>query len=172
MDNETSQRLHREYLENRIRTAHPVELVNMLYETAIDSLKEAIGRLKAHDRLARSRAITRAEQAVEELLISLDHSVNAPFTRSLADLYKYCLERMIAGHATQSETAFREALSVLETLIVAWREVKNQVCGAPAGEAMEEPAERTAAEPQPSVNDRFVGYREIPVMVGSRNWNC
>ena len=42
MDSETTQRLQREYMENRIRAAHPLELVTMLYQVAMDSLNEAI----------------------------------------------------------------------------------------------------------------------------------
>ena len=171
MDTETSQRLQREYLENRIRSAHPLELVNMLYELAIENLNAAIEYLKTQDRMARSGAVTRAEEAVRELLVSLDHSVNAPFTRTLAGLYKYCLERMVVGHATQSEAAFREALSVLSTLAVAWREIKEQTCGAPKSEGEAE-AEELAAEPGPVVNDRFAGYREAAATAGSRDWSC
>jgi flagellar biosynthetic protein FliS len=171
MDTETGRRLQREYLENRIRTAHPLELVNMLYEVAIDNLNAAIRHLKTQDRLARSRVVTRAEQALGELLVSLDHSVDAPFTRTLAGLYKYCLERTITGHATQSETPFREALSVLSTLAVAWREIKDQACGDPQDQG-KAPAEEPRLESQPTINYRYAGYPETTATVGSRDWNC
>lgn len=168
MDTETSRRLQREYLENRIRSAHPVELVNMLYDVAIDNLQAAIGHLRTHDRLARSRAITKAEEAVEELLLALDHPVDAPFTHTLAGLYRYCLKRMIAGHSQQSEAAFREALSVLSTLAVAWREVKQQKCGEPQAAPPEE--EPVPVAPRPA-NDRYAGYRESPPAAQSRDWS-
>jgi flagellar biosynthetic protein FliS len=168
MDTEISQRLQREYLEHRIRAAHPLELISMLYDVAIDNLNAAIEHLKTRDRLARSRVVTRAEQAVGELLVSLDHSVNAPFTRTLAGLYKYCLERTIAGHATQSETPFREALSVLSTLALAWRELKEQACGAPKTDGAIPPQEPEYA---PVVNGRFTGYQEA-ARAGSRDWSC
>lgn len=168
MDTATSRRLHREYLENRIRSAHPMELVNMLYEVAIDNLHQAISHLKTKDRMARSRAVTRAEQAVGELMISLDHSVNAPFTHTLAGLYRYCLQRMIEGHSQQSEAAFQEALSVLSTLAVAWREIKQRTCDAQANPESNRPE---VEEPQP-VSNPYGGYRQGLALAESRNWSC
>lgn len=171
MDQETSKRLQREYLENRIRSAHPVELVNMLYDVAIDNLKAAIVCVRTHDRLGRSRAVTKSEEAVQELLTSLDHSVNAPFTHTLAGLYRYCLKRMIAGHAQQAEAPFQEALSVLNTLAVAWREVKEQTCGAQQAAAPVE--EEPRQEPAAVVNDPYAKYRQnSSTETPSRDWSC
>ena len=116
-DSQTAQRAHRDYVENRIETAHPVEIVHLLYRVAIDSLNEAVAHLKSGDHFARANAVTRAELAVDELILSLDHSVDAPFTRTLSDLYGYVLRQTVAGHAKKSEQAFREALAVLTTLL-------------------------------------------------------
>ena len=63
-----------------------------------------------------------------ELVLSLDHSVNAPFTHTMADLYAYALQRTVEGHSKQSEQAFQEALSILTTLSDTWAEVKRRVC--------------------------------------------
>jgi flagellar biosynthetic protein FliS len=170
MDPDTLQRMKREYLESRVRSAHPVEIVAMLYQAAIDNLNAAIEHLSTHDRFARSAAVTRAEEAVQELLVALDHSVNAPFTYTLANLYRYVVQRIVAGHAQESEKAFREALSVLTTLAAAWREVKAKTCDAP-------PAEQSAAaappeEPRPLVNDPYAAYRQNSGTVVARDWNC
>jgi flagellar protein FliS len=173
MESETRERLKREYLENRIRSAHPIELVNMLYQVAIDNLNAAVRHLKSHDRLARARAITRAEEAVHELLVALDHSVNAPFTHRLASLYSYCLGRMVEGHAKQSEQAFRDALSVLSTLAVAWKEVKERTCGgSQTGEGSgEESVEKAVA--LSSVRDPYAGYGQgSETVASSRGWSC
>lgn len=167
MDTETSQRLKREYFENRVRSAHPLELIVMLYDAAIDSLNAAIGHLKTQDRFARSRDVTRAQQAVHELLVSLDHSVNAPFTRTLAGLYRFCLERMADGHAHQSEQQFKEALSVLSTLAVAWREIATSTCQAPATEPSFE-----LPQPQTVPASPYGGYAASVAATGSRDWSC
>src|SRR5277367_1172480 len=97
-DAQTAQRAYKDYLESRIATAHPVEIIHLLYQVAIDNLNLAITHLKSGDAFARAKAVTKAELAVDELIIALDHSVGANFTRTLADLYGYVLRQIVAGH--------------------------------------------------------------------------
>jgi flagellar protein FliS len=167
MDATTNERLRRDYLESRVLSAHPVEIVSMLFDVAIESLKEAIGHLKTQDRMARSRAATRAEQAIQELLVALDHSVNAPFTHTSADLYRYALGRIVAGHARESEAAFQEALIVLKPLQSAWADLKSRLCEEPKAVVEEVPAE----EPRHTVIDPYAAYRQTAATTVSRDWS-
>jgi len=168
MDQETQRRLQREYFESRVRSAHPIEIVTMLYQAAIDNLNAAIGHLKTGDRRARARAVSKAQEAVHELLVALDHSVGASFTHTLASLYRYCLDRMVTGHSQQSAKSFEEALSVLSTLAIAWREIKQRMCDGPAEEAVAAPA----GESRRTINQPYSQYRPESEMVGSRGWSC
>jgi flagellar biosynthetic protein FliS len=166
---ETSERLQREYVESRILSAHPVETVAMLYQIAIESLEEAIRCLKSGDRLGRARLVTRAQKAIHELLIALDPAVDPAFVRKTADLYRYALRRIIAGHAEQSEAPFREALAVLRPLGSAWAEVKTRICAEPDATEpapMEERREMAAAVSNPYA---AYGYAQAPT--GSRDWS-
>src|SRR5216684_4461337 len=122
-------RARRDYLENRILTAHPLEIVEMLYHTAMDALGTAISNLNAGDVMLRAGAVSRAQEAVNELAIALDHSAGASFSRTLAELYAYVQQQIIKGHTKQSEPAFREALSILTTLLEGWSQVRATVCG-------------------------------------------
>lgn len=97
----------------------------MLYRVAMDSLEQAIADLKKGDALARAQAVTRAQEAVTELSLALDHSVGASFTHTLASLYAYVLDEILKGHAQQSESAFRKALAILSSLHEAWEGVKK-----------------------------------------------
>jgi flagellin-specific chaperone FliS len=161
-----AERMRKEYVESRILSAHPVEIVAGLYEAAVTSLNEAIGHLRAGDRLARSRAITRAEHAVQELWFALDHSVNPAFSRRSADLYQYALGRMVAGHARESEREFQEALSVLTPLAGAWAEVKTRVTPEP------KQAEETAVESERQAgSDPYAAYRQDGGAVTGRDWS-
>src|ERR1043166_3832047 len=113
---EVTDRARRDYVENRVLTADPLEVVEMLYHVAMDALATAITHLNAGDAMPRSRAVSRAQEAVNELALALDHSAGAPFSRTLAELYAYVQEQIIKGHTKQSEAAFHEALSILTTL--------------------------------------------------------
>jgi flagellar protein FliS len=150
-DVQALQQAHRDYAESRILSAHPVEVVHMLYQVAIDNVNAAITHLRNRDHFARSLAVTKAQSAIHELLLALDHSVNAPFTRTLSDLYHYSLQQITQGHGKQSEQAFREALSILTTLATAWAEVKKRLCGEEPGlhpGSSEDPRHETPVEPR------------------------
>ncbi|HUA85585.1 MAG TPA: flagellar protein FliS [Bryobacteraceae bacterium] len=168
MTHDNFQRLHREYFENRILSAHPVEVVAMLFQAALENLADAIRHLKSGDRLARARSVTRAEQAIQELLIALDHSVDPAFSRRSADLYRFAIGRIAAGHAEQSERAFTEAITVLRPLAEAWTELKTRTCDEPARPDSTAEASKT---PEPSVSDAYAGYRSGAAMAGSRDWS-
>jgi flagellar protein FliS len=177
MDAKQLQNVQRSYAEGRVLSAHPVELVHMLYQVAIDNLNAAIAHLKNRDAFARAYAVSKAEEAVGELVLSLDHSVNAPFTHTLSELYGYVMQRIVDGHARQSEQAFQEALSILTTLAETWAEVKRRVCSEhPGADASAEPLaspEPVVDEAPAEVSDRYAAYSEaLPAAVGSRDWSC
>jgi flagellar protein FliS len=163
----------RDYMQSRVLSARPVEIVEMLYQVAIDNLNHAIRCLKSGEAMQRADAVTRAQEAVTELTMALDHSVGAPFTRTLAALYAYVLHQTIVGHASQSEEAFQKAIVILSTLLEGWKGVREQVLGAeaPALEPVEKvESEKSPLDVEPST-DRWADYQEA-APAGSRDWNC
>ena len=163
------ERAHREYMESQALSAQPIEIVHMLYQVAIDNLSVAISCLDTGDAFGRSSAVTKAEAAVHELAISLDRSVDAPFTRTLADLYAYVLDCMVKGHAQKSKRAFEDARSVLTTLAQAWAQVKDEIVKNPG-------AASTTDEPQASApaqtDNPYSSYSPGSPTPGSRDWTC
>jgi flagellar secretion chaperone FliS len=165
-DAQADSQIHRDYMENRILSAPPVEIVQMLYQVAIDNLNTAIAYLKTGDNLGRSRAVTKAQQAVDELLFALDHAAGASFSRNLADLYNYVRREIIAGHTRRSERAFRNALGVLTILSEGWSEVRTRVLG-----------EHATPEEQPSEAARVTQISQLysdPARdpATPRDWSC
>jgi flagellar protein FliS len=172
MDVETVQQAHRDYAESRVLSAHPVEIVHMLYQVAIDNVNAAISHLRNQDHFARSYAVTKAQSAIHELILALDHSVNAPFTSTLSDLYHYSLQQISQGHGKQSEQAFREALSILTTLAAAWAEVKKRLCGDEGSSPTESAGHPLAVEaPQESQNPYSEYGSSLSTSVLSRDWS-
>ena len=111
------------YLEDRVLSASPVELVKMLYEGAIESAGQARECLRLGDIAGRARAVSRATAIVGELAQSLQPA--APeLERNLRRLYDYALNRLLEGNATQAELPFLEAERVLSTLLEAWNAVE------------------------------------------------
>ncbi len=171
MDDQLAQQAHRDYVTNRVFSAHPVERVYLLYQVAIDSVNTAIARLKDGDIFARGRAVNKAHDAVDELILALDHSVGANFTHTLAELYDYVQRQLVKGHSQKSEEAFRQALSVLTTLTDAWKQVVERTCGGatfPADSLHHE----SIPEPQCEAPEPHGSYQGVPdVPVTSRGWS-
>lgn len=112
------------YLESRVLTADPVELVRILYRTAIDRTREARQHLEKGDIPARSKAIFVASQALSELSCSLDHAAGGEFSNRLAQLYEYIVRRLLEANVQQSAEPLNEALGLLTTLSEAWQSVR------------------------------------------------
>jgi flagellar protein FliS len=162
----------REYLESRILSAQPAELIEMLYQIAIQSLKKAIGHLKSGDAMARSREVTRAQEAVNELMAALDHSVGASFTQTLAALYAYVQQQTLKGHTGPSEEAFQRAIGILTTLQEGWTGVCADL--AKLHQAVAAPAQQSETEhhESPPASDRSGEYSQEEVPVPSRDWSA
>jgi len=167
------QQAQRDYLESRVLSAQPAELIEMLYQVAIQSLKKAIGHLKSNDALARAGEISRAQEAVNELMAALDHSVGAAFTQTLASLYAYVQTQILKGHAGPSEEALQRAIGILNTLQEGWSGVcveltkTNQPMASPA--ALYEPDQ--PEEISPASSDPSGQYYQDAVPASSRGWS-
>ena len=62
---------YRNYFENRILSADPIELIQILYKSAIDSIETAIQQLREGEVVKRAKAISRAHAILVELGIAL-----------------------------------------------------------------------------------------------------
>jgi len=134
---------HDAYLESRVESADPVQLVRMLYQGAIGSVREARNHLAKGDIAHRSRAISKAHAILTELLVSLDHERGGEISIRLARLYDYMQRRLLEANLQQVDAPLAEVLGLLSTLNEAWDGLQ------PAVEAQEPPA-ANAWTPQPS----------------------
>jgi flagellar protein FliS len=112
------------YLESRILTADPIELVRVLYRGAIDSVEQAREALDAGDVPRRTRNINRAIEIITELVLSLQRGetsdVASDVASNLADLYDYMQRRLLEAHFQQSGPPLKEVSGLLKTLLEGW----------------------------------------------------
>jgi flagellar protein FliS len=113
------------YLETRILSASPLDLVNILYEHAILEVEEARRHLAGGDVAARSRSISKAIAIIGELQSSLDHDAGGEIAANLMRLYHYMRQRLTAGNVRQSDPPLAEVGSLLESLGEAWRAINT-----------------------------------------------
>ena len=120
------QNAHDAYLESRVLSADPLELVHLLYEAAIAAVREARRYLAEGEIAARSRSITRAFGILQELVAALDHDRGGEISGRLAQLYDYMQRRLLEANFQQTDQPLAEVLGLLATLAEAWQGVKRQ----------------------------------------------
>jgi flagellar secretion chaperone FliS len=111
------------YLESRVLSANPLELICILYQCALDSVRDARRHLAAGDIVARSRAVCRGIGAISELDASLNHAEGGAISRNLAELYQYLRQRLTEANMRQNDAPLAEVESLLTTLSDAWKSV-------------------------------------------------
>ena len=74
---------HDAYLENRVLSADPVELVNLLYQACMQAIRDARLHLAERRIMERARAITRACEITFELTAALDHERGGEISQRL-----------------------------------------------------------------------------------------
>ncbi len=109
------------YLESKILSADPVELIRILYQAALEAVHTARRCLQAGDVLGRSREISRAHAILTELALSINHEAGGSLSRMLAELYDYMQRRLLEAHLQQSEAPLVEVANLLSTLLEGWR---------------------------------------------------
>lgn len=114
------------YLESKVLSASPLELVSLAYEGAIEAIGSArvcVREKRIHDR---SRAITKAQLLIGELQKSLDFDRGGDLSQQLARLYDYMQRRLMEANFQQVEAPLAEVESLLGTVLESWRQLANQ----------------------------------------------
>ena len=144
------QSLAHRYREIAIKTASPLQLIVMLYDAAICSLKEAQEHMCQKNIAGRSRAINKCIRIISDLQSSLNLKAGGEIAGSLYRLYDYMTRTLFKANVDQSSQALSEIEILLENLRSAWVELVNQAPGAAPAPARQLPADKLVGAPAPS----------------------
>jgi flagellar secretion chaperone FliS len=117
---------HDAYLEGRILSADPLELVRLLYQGCSDAVRDARRRLAAGEIPERGRAISNACEVLTELVTALDRERGGEVAERLSLLYDYMQRQLLDAHLRQADEPLVEVLGLLATLGEAWAGVQAQ----------------------------------------------
>jgi flagellar protein FliS len=120
------QSAHDAYLESRVLSAEPLELVHMLYQGAIGAVQDARHNLADGKIMERSRAITKACTILAELTVALNQEAGGELAKRLASLYDYMRRRLLEANFRQSDEPLGEVLGLLATLAEGWAEIRKR----------------------------------------------
>jgi len=115
---------HDTYLEERILSADPVELIQMLYQAALTAVADARRHLAERQILARAQSVSKACNVLVELNTSLDFAGGDEFTVRLSQLYGYMHRRLVEANLQQNDQPLAEVSGLLSTLMEGWAGVK------------------------------------------------
>jgi len=133
------QSAHDTYLESRVLSADPLELVRLLYQGAIAAVKDARHYLAQGKILERSRAISKACGILIELTTGLDHARGGEIAGRLASLYDYLQKRLLEANFQQSDGPLAEVLGLLMTLAEGWANIHTPAEAPEASNAWSQP---------------------------------
>jgi flagellar secretion chaperone FliS len=114
------------YKEVAVKTANPLQLVVMLYDAAICSLKEAKEQVGRKDIAGRARSINKCISIISELQSCLNIKQGGEIASSLDRLYDYMKRRIFTANVEQSIEPLKEIESLLGNLRSAWSELVAQ----------------------------------------------
>jgi flagellar protein FliS len=123
---------HDAYLESRILSAEPLELVRLMCQACVRSVRDARAHLASGEVRARSQSLTKAAEILIELAASLDYERGGVLSVRLGGLYEYMLGRLTEAHVQQADAPMAEVLGLLTTLSEAWDGVALTAEPAPA----------------------------------------
>ena len=120
---------YQNYLEAQVMSADPIQLVQILYRAALDSVRTARECLRRGEIAGRSRSITKALGILSELITSLDHERGGEISANLIRLYDYIQRLLMDANFRQIDEPMAEAESLLSTLLEAWCACETKVSG-------------------------------------------
>jgi flagellar secretion chaperone FliS len=123
------------YQVMEVNGADRIELILLLYKSAIKELRQAKGFLEQRDIENRVRCINKANSLIGELKTALDFDRGGEIATSLDRLYAYMIRRTTEANLRRDGDALEEVAKLLEILLSAWEEARLKI-------AAEKPPER------------------------------
>ncbi len=107
-------------------TSNPVERVVLLYEGAVRFAVRHIDALERGDYEAAHIASVRCQEIVAELQEVLDLEAG-PIAHQLDAVYRFMLDRLVAGNIARKPAATTEVLELMRELLGSWQEVSRRM---------------------------------------------
>ena len=113
-------------LDSKVLSATPLELVNLLYQAAIEAVQTARQHLTRGEIVERGRSVGRAIEFLTELSASLDHDKGGELSTRLAALYDYLQRTLLDANFRQADEGLAQVETLLKTLNEAWSAIGVQ----------------------------------------------
>lgn len=117
-------------VESGVMSASPHQLIVMLFDGALASIRAARIHLEAGNVAEKGKAISRALDIVNNgLLAALDAERGGEVAERLASLYDYIARLLLAANRHNDEQSLTQAETLLDDVASAWRDIGGQANG-------------------------------------------
>jgi flagellar protein FliS len=113
------------YKQTQVQSRTPLELVVMLYDGALLSIRIARHAIERRDIAARREALQRALAIISELQSTLNMEQGGSIAQSLDDLYSYATARLIQSAVDNAVGPLDDVVRLLEPLRDTWAAISG-----------------------------------------------
>jgi flagellar protein FliS len=110
------------YKRHQVTTTDSATALLLLYQGTIDSLNRAQASMAAGDMADKGREILRANDIINQFLLSLDYDSGGDLINNLEALYLYMLEQILLANVKNDPAPLAVVVSLLSTLKSGWEE--------------------------------------------------
>jgi flagellar protein FliS len=111
------------YLQTHVQSRTPLELVVMLYDGALTSLRQTVDAMDRGDLVTKRDTLKRALAILSHLRSTLNLQEGGAIAESLDGLYDYMFERITAGNVQRNRAPIDEVIQLLAGLRDAWAQI-------------------------------------------------
>lgn len=115
----------KEAIKTRLAGADPHQIILMLMEGAIDSMKVAVLNIEQSDFENKSKSMSKATSIIDSLRLSLDMEIGGELSENLASLYFYMSRRLMEANVANDTKMVQEVIDLLSTIKAAWEQIPD-----------------------------------------------
>ncbi|QTA38383.1 flagellar export chaperone FliS [Thermosipho ferrireducens] len=116
-----------DYTEQMVRTASPAKLIELLYVRAIELLEQAGKSIDERNFVEANEAITKCQDIITELNLSLDMQKGGEIAQNLRALYNYMFRVLVDANVKKDKKLLEEVRSLVSELLEVWREAMKKI---------------------------------------------
>lgn len=113
------------YLQTKINTSSPGELLLMLYDGCIQFLKKAIKNIESKDYQQKNYFIQNADSILDELIITLN--MDYEISEKLLALYVYMKEKLYEANIKLKKESLQEVIDMMTELRGSWAQANQSL---------------------------------------------